>query len=97
MLDLRNFVSNNELIIDKPNWYKLKNEYSQQELKDAISDTIEGLPLPLFPITEKEAKEEFDELVKFDARTLLTKDSLYAKADYKYCLLYTSPSQRDRG
>ena len=48
MIDLQAFVSNNELIIDKPNWYKLKNEYSQQELKDAISDTIEGLPLPLY-------------------------------------------------
>ena len=60
MLDLTNFVSNNELIIDKPNWYKLKNEYSQQELKDAISDTIEGLPLPLFKITEKEAERIFE-------------------------------------
>ena len=84
MLNLKSFIVDDELIIDKPNWYKLKNEYSQQELKDAISDTIEGLPLPLFPITEKEAKEEFEELVKFDARTLLTKDNLYSKADYKY-------------
>ena len=84
MMDLKSFVTNDELVIDKPNWYKLKNEYSQQELKDAISDTIEDLPLPLYPITEQDAKREFDELVSFDDRTLLTKDSLYSKADYKY-------------
>ena len=84
MMDLKSFVTNDELVSDKPNWYKLKNEYSQQELKDAISDTIEDLPLPLYPITEQDAKREFDELVSFDDRTLLTKDSLYSKADYKY-------------
>ena len=83
-MDLKSFITNNELVIDKPNWYKLKNEYSQQELKDAISDVIEDLPLPLYPITEQDAKREFDELVKFNDRTLLTKDSLYSKADYKY-------------
>ena len=83
-MNLQQFVTNNELVIDKPNWYKLKNEYSKQELKDAISDAIEDLPLPLYPITKQDAKQEFDELVKFDDRTLLTKDSLYSKADYKY-------------
>ena len=83
-LNLKSFISNGELVIDKPNWYKLKNEYSQQELKDAISDTIDNLDLPLVKYTEQEAKENFDELAKFDARTLLTKDSLYAKANYKY-------------
>ena len=36
MLNLKSFIVDDELIIDKPNWYKLKNEYSQQELKDAI-------------------------------------------------------------
>ena len=50
-MNLKSFITNDELVIDKPNWYKLKNEYSQQELKDAISDVIEDLPLPLYPIT----------------------------------------------
>ena len=83
-MNLKSFITNDELVIDKPNWYKLKNEYSQQELKDAISDAIEDLPLPLYPITKQDAKQEFDELVNFNDRTLLTKDSLYSKADYKY-------------
>ena len=84
MLDLKSFVVNGELIIDKPHWYQLKNSHDIQELKDAISDTIDDLELPLVKYTEQEAKEDFHELAKFDARTLLTKDSLYTKADYKY-------------
>ena len=31
-MNLKSFITNDELVIDKPNWYKLKNEYSQQEL-----------------------------------------------------------------
>ena len=84
MLDLKSFIVNGELIIDKPHWYQLKNSHDRQELKDAISDAIEGLEIPLIEITEEDAKQDFDELAKFDARTLLTKDSLYTKADYKY-------------
>ena len=84
MLDSKSFVVNGELIIDKPHWHQLKNIYTIQELKDAISDAIEGLDLPLVEITEEEAKQDFYELAKFDARTLLNKDSLYSKADYSY-------------
>ena len=73
MLDLKSFVVDQELIIDKPHWYQLKNSYDRQELKDAISNAIDDLELPLVKYTEQEAKEDFDELVKFDARTLLTR------------------------
>ena len=38
-------------------------------IKEAISEAIEGLPLPLLPITEEEAKEDFDNLVRFDTRS----------------------------
>ena len=86
MLDLKSFIVNGELIIDKPHWYQLNNSHDRQELKDAISNAIEGLDLPLIEITEEEAKQDFDELVKFDARTLLNKNSLYSKADYSYDL-----------
>jgi len=84
MLDLNSFVKDGELVIDKGNWYKLKTSHSMEDLKDAISDTIDNLDLPLVKYTEEDAKQDFEELVKFNERTLLTKDSLYAKADYKY-------------
>ena len=61
MLDLKSFVVNGELIIDKPHWYQLNNSHDRQELKDAISDAIEGLELPLVEITEEEAKQDFDD------------------------------------
>ena len=84
MLDLREYVVNDELIIDKYHWLELNSSYSKQELKDAISDAIDGLPLPLLPITEKEAKEDFEKLVKFNTKTLLRKPEfdLHTKAEY---------------
>jgi len=84
MLNLKSFIVDGELVIDKGNWYKLKTSHSMEDLKDAISDTIDNLDLPLVNYTEEDAKQDFEELVKFNDRTLLTKDSLYAKADYKY-------------
>ena len=84
MLNLKSFIVDGELVIDKGNWYKLKTAHSMEDLKDAISDTIDNLDLPLVNYTEEDAKQDFEELVKFNDRTLLTKDSLYAKADYKY-------------
>ena len=84
MLNLRSFVVNGELIIDKYHWLELNSSYSKQELKDAISDAIDGLPLPLLPITEKEAKKDFEKLVKFNTKTLLRKPEfdLHTKAEY---------------
>ena len=71
MLDLKSFVVNGELIIDKPHWYQLKNSHDIQELKDAISDTIDDLELPLVKYTEQEAKEDFEELVKFGVSAII--------------------------
>ena len=52
---------------------KEKIREEKTRIKEAISDAIEGLPLPLFPITEEEAKEDFENLVKFETRPLLRK------------------------
>ena len=61
---------------------KIRNE--KRIIKEAISDAIDGLPLPLLPITEEAAKEDFDNLVKFNTRTLLRKNNIHTKADYQY-------------
>ena len=47
MLDLKSFVVNGELVIDKPHWYQLNNSHDRQELKDAISNVIDDLELNL--------------------------------------------------
>jgi len=70
MLDLKSFVINDELVIDKPHWHRLNNSHTQEEIKEAISKVIQDLPLPLEKITEEEAKKDFDELVRLDSRKL---------------------------
>ena len=47
MLDLKSFVINDELVIDKPHWHRLNNYHTQEEIKEAISEVIQDLPLPL--------------------------------------------------
>ena len=84
--NLKGFVKDESLIIDKYHWQKLNSSHSKDELKFAISDAIEGLPLPLLPITEEEAKEDFIRLVRFDSRKLLRKSELFTKAPYRYKL-----------
>ena len=83
-LDLSSFVIDDELIINKFEWQKLNSSYSQDEIKEAISKVITGLPLPLVQISDEEAKEDFEELKKFDAIKLIQKGDVYTKAQYKY-------------
>ena len=84
ILDLKQFVKDESLIIDKYHWQELNSAYSKDELKYAISDAIEGLPLPLLPITEKDAKDDFNKLARFNTRKLLRKSKLFTKAEYQY-------------
>ena len=86
MLDLKSFVINDELVIDKPHWHRLNNSHTQEEIKEAISEVIQDLPFCLEKITEEEAKKDFDELVKFNSRQLLHNGHLLTKAEYKYGL-----------
>ena len=85
-LDLKSFVKDESLIINEYHWQELNSSYSKDELKYAISDAIEGLPLPLLPITEKDAKDDFKKLQAFSSRKLLRKSELFTKAEYQYDL-----------
>jgi len=84
MLNLKSYVIDDELIINKFEWQKINSEYSQDEIKQAISDVITGLPLPLVNISDEEAKRDFEELKRFDASSLFRKGDVYTKANYKY-------------
>lgn len=86
MLNLKSYVIDEELIINKFEWQKINSKYSQDEIKDAISEVIRNLPLPLVKVSEQEAKEDFEELKKFDATKLFQKGDVYTKAEYKYGL-----------
>ena len=65
---------------------KEKIKVEKRIIKEAISDAIDGLPLPLIPITRDQAKKDFEKLSKFNSRQLLKKSPLYTKVEYKYGL-----------
>ena len=52
MLNLKSYVIDDELIINKYESQKINSEYPQDENKQAISDVITGLPLPLVNISD---------------------------------------------
>lgn len=77
-------VVNNEIAITKEEWLNLNAEYTQTEIIKAISDTMENLDLPLKPINEKDALDDFETLKRFDASSLIQKGTLFTKREYKW-------------
>ena len=63
MLDLRSYIVNDELVIEEPQWHVLNESYSRDEIKEAISEVIQDLPLPLLEFTEEEVREESELVV----------------------------------
>ena len=81
-LDLSSFVIDDELIINKFEWQKLNSSYSQDEIKEAISKVITGLPLPLVQISDEEAKED----LPFNRNLLRKVDELELSVRSANCL-----------
>ena len=71
MLDLRSYIVNDELVIEEPQWHVLNESYSRDEIKEAISEVIQDLPLPLLEFTEEEVREDFKNLKNLDTKSLL--------------------------
>ena len=65
MLDLRSYIVNDELVIEEPQWHVLNESYSRDEIKEAISEVIQDLPLPLLEFTEEEETLGKEMLNKF--------------------------------
>ena len=86
MLDLRSYIVNDELVIEEPQWHVLNESYSRDEIKEAISEVIQDLPLPLLEFTEEEVREDFKNLKNLDTKSLLFKGKLHSKCDYRYPL-----------
>jgi len=86
MLDLSGFVKNDELVIDKENWSHIKENYEKDVVKQAISDIIKDLPLPMRKITYQDAINDFNKLVELDSQSLICEGEWFSRYFYKYPL-----------
>ena len=90
MKSLVKIVKGNEIDISKAKWKQLNAKYSQDEIKQIISDAIEDndLPMPMRQLELSDAQKDFSKLEKLDSSSLLTKEDWFTRYDYsdKYFL-----------
>lgn len=79
-------ILNNEISITEKEWLKLNDEYTQPEIIQALSDTMDNLELPLKPINKEDALNDFDALKRFEAPSLIKKGELFTKREYKWAM-----------
>jgi len=84
MLDLSGFVKNDELVIDKENWSYIKENYEKDVVKQAISDIIKDLPLPMQKITYQDAINDFNKLVELDSQSLMCEGEWFTRYPCDY-------------
>ena len=78
-------VANNEINISPAEWKRLNAKYSQDEIKQMISDAIgdNDLPMPMRSLTISDAVEDFKKLEDLDASSLLVEEEWFTRYDYK--------------
>ena len=85
-----NLVKDNEINISPAKWKQLNAKYSQDEIKQMISDAIgsNDLPMPMRTLTISDAVEDFKKLENLDASSLLLEEEWFTRYDYddKYFL-----------
>ena len=91
MIELKEIVNFNkdELFIPSEKWEFLKNNYSKEEIKKAISEAIDKyhIPMPLRKITEVDAESDYKSLINLSTSNMINKaDNLYTRYNYKYKL-----------
>jgi tRNA1(Val) A37 N6-methylase TrmN6 len=84
MLNIKQYIINNEIVISKSEWAALNNQYSKDTIKKALSDAIEEyvLPLPYRKVTEEEARKDFLYLSLLDTKELMCPGSSFSRYDY---------------
>ena len=85
-----NLVTNNEINISPAKWKRLNAKYSQDEIKQMISDAIgsNDLPMPMRTLTLSDAVEDFKKLEDLDTSSILLEEEWFTRYDYddKYFL-----------
>ena len=75
-----------EISINKEEWALLLENYTKDEIKEAISTTIDDykLDMPLRKITFENAVEDFESLLKVDTLPMIKRGDIFTRYDYKY-------------
>ena len=79
-----NIIENNEISIDSEQWTYLNQNNTKDEVKQIISDAIDGLPLPMRKISIEDAMLDFEKLKNFDASTIIKNEPFFSRYDYTY-------------
>lgn len=79
-------IKNDEIYITEKEWSDLKEKYTQTEIIQAISDTMNRLDFPYQLITKKDALNDFEALKRFDASNLIKQGELFTKRPYKWAM-----------
>lgn len=79
-------VDDSNLYISPEAWKDLNDQYDKAEIREAISIAIEehNIPIPKDNIFGDIAKQDFENLIKLDALSLLKKGKSFTRYDYKY-------------
>lgn len=82
MISNINIVGDDEILISEEAWIELNNNYTKDEIKIYISDTIEkfNIPLPFRDITFEDALNDFKELQKYTETP--TEGKWFTRYDY---------------
>jgi hypothetical protein len=80
-------IRNNEILITEDEWTALKNNTSQEQIIQLISDAMDEVPMPMREFTHKEAMDDFEALRKLDTSTLIKEGKTYSRYEYRYPLL----------
>ncbi len=77
-------VRDSEISITESEWECLNFKYSQSELIQILSDSIEKIPFPYRKISLNESLEDFKALQNLDSAKLIKNNSVFTKYPYKY-------------
>ena len=86
-----NLIKDNEINISKAKWEQLNSKYSQDEIKQMISDAIgdNDLPMPMRELSVLDAEQDFLKLQALESSSVIVDEEWFTRYDYdeKYFLI----------
>lgn len=77
-------IRDGEIFISEEDWIRYNEQYDKEYIKQVISDAMGVVSMPLKPITEQDALNDFKALQALDTTKLIKTGKIITKRDYKY-------------